>query len=238
MDHKCRAGRGRGGHGRLRRWGRRRLRAGRGLGWRGGGVRGGRFRRFGGRFRRRLGCCLGCRLRGRGLGGHGFRGRLGSRVRRGFGGFRSRFRRGVGHFGLDHDFFRRRRVRVSRGSHGGQLGQGGQIVRREHCAGRACRHTAGQKHSQQTFSHMLFLLTQSPMGVVPHRDRFGVYSPRPAKGVEVRGCAKGYIFQQKEKAPAKTGRCSGKLCSFYAWSYLLGTARREIVRSKVLYAVR
>ena len=63
---------------------------------------------------------------------------------------------------------------------------------------------------------MLFLLTQSPMGVVPHRDRFGVYSPRPAKGVEVRGCAKGY----------------------YAWSYLLGTARREIVRSKVLYAVR
>ena len=56
---------------------------------------------------------------------------------------------------------------------------------------------------------MLFLLTQSPMGVVPHRDRFGVYSPRPAKGVEVRGCAKGYIFQQKEKAPAKTGRCSG-----------------------------
>ena len=85
---------------------------------------------------------------------------------------------------------------------------------------------------------MLFLLTQSPMGVVPHRDRFGVYSPRPAKGVEVRGCAKGYIFQQKEKAPSKTGRCSGKLCSFYAWSYLLGTARREIVRSKVLYAVR
>ena len=140
----------------------------------------------------------------------------------GFGGFLEPVPPWVGHFGLDHNLppqagqgqpgRPRRAVRPRR-----------QIVRREHCAGCACRHTAGQKHSQQTFSLYDAPPPQSPMGVVPHRDRFEYTAPCPRRA---RCMDAKVIFSSKEKAPPKLAGAR-VIMQFYAWSYLLGTGARR-----------
>ena len=69
------------------------------------------------------------------------------------------------HFG-----FRGRRVRVGGRNRRRRLRRGGQFIRRKHSVGHACRHTAGQQHSQQTFFHVRFLLCWFPArGLSPRR---------------------------------------------------------------------
>ena len=161
---RCRGrgrGRCRGGHRGLCR------RGGRCLVWRGGRLlcrgfcRRGGFGRLRGWlcrwFRRWFRCKLWGWLRGR------FRGRFQCWLRGG----------GLG----------RRRVR--RGLGGRRCGQGRLLLRKD-CAGHARRHTAGQKHSQQTLFHRRIPpLHKFLRGRLVHcRDRLGVYRPARAEGVD------------------------------------------------------
>ena len=154
---------------------------GRCLAWRGGRLCGW-FRRW---FRGWLWDWL-CRwLRGRLWGWlcRWLRGRLRGRFCRWLRGWLRRWLRGGG-LG---------RCRVRRGLGGRRCGQGRLLLRKD-CAGHARRHTAGQKHSQQTLFHRRIPpLHKFLRGRLGHcRDRLGVYRPARAEGVDGGNASKPY----------------------------------------------
>ena len=164
-----------------------------------GGLRCGRLLRCGGRVFGR------CRRGHRGLCGCGGRllawrgGRLCGCFRRWFRGwFRGRLWGWL--WGWFCRWFRGRlrggglgRCRVRRGLGGRRCGQGRLLLRKD-CAGHARRHTAGQKHSQQTLFHRhIPPLHKFLRGRLGHcRDRLGVYRPARAEGVDGGNVSKPY----------------------------------------------
>ena len=87
--------------------------------------------------------------------------------------------------------FRCRRVRVGGRNRRRRLRRGGQLIRRKHSVGHACRHTAGQQHSQQTFFHVRFLLCRFPVrGLSPRRVNWEYTVRRPRNTSRAAFCQK------------------------------------------------
>ena len=97
--------------------------------------------------------------------------------------------------------FRCRRVRVGGRNRRRRLRRGGQLIRRKHSVGHACRHTAGQQHSQQTFFHVRFPRCWFQRGACPPAGSIGSI-PSAARGIR-RG-----LLSAKRLQHARTTGCA------------------------------